>query len=185
MTPHTDFRDDTDDALARAARDAHAASLDHLSPRVQAQLAQRRRAATQPRRSAARGWPMIATASTAALALAIGALAIDTFVLSDDGAPAPQIADAPAAAAQPTTQPATTPAPVDIRVADASTTATDAPDATTSTDIDASLPDTLIAAEFEMVDAVDETGYAAFDETPDFYAWLGSEDTLADVTESL
>jgi hypothetical protein len=181
MTPHTDFRDDTGDALARAARDAHAASLDHLSPRVQAQLAQRRRAATQPRRSAARGWPMIATASTAALALAIGALAIDTFVLRDDGAPAPQIADAPAAA----TQPATTPAPVDIRVADASTTATAAPDANASTDIDASLPDTLIAAEFEMVDAVDETGYAAFDETPDFYAWLGSEDTLADVTESL
>jgi hypothetical protein len=180
MTPHTDFRDDTDDALARAARDAHAASLDHLSPRVQAQLAQRRRAALQPRRSAARGWPMLATASTAALALAIGA-----FVLRDDGAPAPQIADAPAAAAQPTTQPATTPTPVDIRVADAGTTATVAPDATTSTDIDASLPDTLIAAEFEMVDAVDETGYAAFDETPDFYAWLGSEDTLADVTESL
>jgi hypothetical protein len=180
MTPHTDFRDDTGDALARAARDAHAASLDHLSPRVQAQLAQRRRAALQPRRSAARGWPMIATASTAALTLAIGALAIDTFVLRDDGAPAPQIADAPAAATQPTT-----PAPVDIRVADVSTTATGAPDATTSTEIDASLPDTLIAAEFEMVDAVDETGYAAFDETPDFYAWLGSEDTLADVTESL
>jgi hypothetical protein len=176
MSPHTDFRDDADDALARAARDAHATSLDHLSPRVQAQLAQRRRAALQPRRSAARGWPMIATASTAALALAIGA-----FVLRDDGGPAPQIADAPAAA----TQPATTPAPVDTRVADVGTTATVAPDAITPTDIDASLPDTLIAAEFEMVDAVDATGYAAFDETPDFYAWLGSEDTLADVTESL
>jgi hypothetical protein len=180
MSPHTDFRDDADDALARAARDAHAASLDHLSPRVQAQLAQRRRAALQPRRSAARGWPMIATASTAALALAIGA-----FVLRDDGGPAPQIADAPAAATQPMTQPATTTAPVDIRVADAGPTATTVPDATTSTDIDASLPDTLIAAEFEMVDAIDATGYAAFDETPDFYAWLGSEDTLADVTESL
>lgn len=168
MSPHTDFRDDTDDALARAARDAHAASLDHLSPRVQAQLAQRRRAATQPRRSAARGWPMIATASTAALALAIGVLAIDTFVLRDDGAPTAQIADAPAAPTQPT-RPVTASAPVD--------TMQDNPDAP--------LPDTLIAAEFDVVDAVDASGYAGFDETPDFYAWLGSEDTLADVTESL
>lgn len=176
MTPHTDFRDDTDDALARAARDTHAASLDHLSPRVQAQLAQRRRAAMQPRRSAARGWPMIATASTAALALAIG-----VFVLRDDGAKAPQVADAPAAA----TQPATTPASVDTRIADTGTTATVAPDTTIPTDTDTSLPDTLIAAEFDVVDAVDATGYAAFDETPDFYAWLGSQDTLADVTESL
>jgi hypothetical protein len=174
MSPHDHTRDDTDDALARAARDAHAASLDHLSPRVQAQLAQRRRAALQPRRSAALGWPMIATASTAALALAIGA-----FVLRDDGPPAPQIADAPA----PTAPLVTTPAPADIRVAD--TNATAAPDTTASTDADASLPDTLIAAEFDVVDAIDATGYGAFDETPDFYAWLGSEDTLADVTESL
>jgi hypothetical protein len=181
MTPHTDFRDDADDALARAARAAHAASLAHLSPRVQAQLAQRRRAALQPRRSAARGWPLLATAATAALALAIGAMTIGTFVLRDDGAPAPQIADAPAAA----TQPATTPAPVDTGVADVGTTATAAPDAITPTDIDASLPDTLIAAEFDVVDAVDASGYAAFDETPDFYAWLGSEDAPADVTESL
>lgn len=172
MSPHTDFRDDTDDALVRAARDAHAASLDHLSPRVQAQLAQRRRAATQPRRSAARGWPMLATASAAALALAIG-----MFALRDDGTPAAQIADAPATATQP--------APLGTRVADAGKIATAAPDATTSSDTDASLPDTLIAAEFDVVDAVDATGYGAFDETPDFYAWLGSEDTLADVTESL
>lgn len=160
MSPHTDLRDDTDDALARAARDAHAASLDHLSPRVQAQLAQRRRAALQPRRSAARAWPMIATASTAALALAIGA-----FVWRDDGANAPRMADAPAAA----TQTATAPAPVD----------------TAPYNADAPLPDALIAAEFDVIDAVDATGYGAFDETPDFYAWLGSEDTLAAVTESL
>ncbi|MBX3711341.1 MAG: hypothetical protein KF800_05220 [Lysobacter sp.] len=160
MSPHTDFRDD---ALVRAARDAHAASLDHLSPRVQAQLAQRRRAALQPRRSAARAWPMIATASTAALALAIG-----VFVLRDDGVPAPRIADAPAAPTQPA-WPATTSTPVETVQANA----------------DAPLPDTLIAAEFDVVDAVDATGYGAFDETPDFYAWLGSEDTLAAVTESL
>lgn len=165
MSPHTDFRDDTGDTLARDARDAHAASLDHLSPRVQAQLAQRRRAATQPRHSAARGWPMIATASTAALALAIGALTIGTFVSRDDGANAPRMADAPAAA----TQPATTPSPVD----------------TAPYDADAPLPDALVAAGFDVVDADDATGYGAFDETPDFYAWLGSEDTLAAVTESL
>lgn len=151
MSPHDHTRDDTGDALARAARDAHAASLDHLSPRVQAQLAQRRRAATQSRRSAARGWPMLATASTAALALAIG-----VFVLRDDGAPPSQVADAPA----------TTPATVAPRLADAASP----------------LPDTLIAAEFGAADAA---GYGTFDEAPDFYAWLGSQDALADITESL
>lgn len=52
------------------ARSAHAASLDHLSARVQAQLAQRRRAALSPRTATRRAaWPW-ATAAVAGVALA-------------------------------------------------------------------------------------------------------------------
>lgn len=188
MTPHTDFRDDADDALARAARDAHAASLDHLSPRVQAQLALRRRAAMQPGRSAGRGWAMIATASATALALAIG-----VFVLRDD-APAPQMADASSSPTTPATTSPTQPMS-GTRIADAGTpaTAVDASSGTPPTlaidavpqNDDTSLPDTLIAAEFDVGDAVEDAGYDGFDETPDFYAWLGSEDALAEAPESL
>lgn len=202
MTPHTDHRDDADDALARAARRAHAASLDQLSPRVQAQLAQRRRAATQPGRSAGRGWAMIAATSATALALAIG-----VFVLRDDGMDAAQMADAPESDAPPATLPA--PA-VDTRIVDAATTpptvdsadapavdpAVDPADAPATTPIieamphdDTALPDTLIAAEFDGVEAIesaiDDAGYDGFDETPDFYAWLGSEEALAEAPESL
>ena len=189
MTPHDHTRDDTDDALARAARDAHAASLDHLSPRVQAQLAQRRRAAMQPRRSTAGAWPMIGAASATALALAIG-----VFVLRDDRTPTSQMADASTPSTTPATTTSTQPSP-DTRVADAGTTApvvdaspeapvTPAVDAAPDND-DATLPDTLIAAEFDAADAMDAADYGAFDETPDFYAWLGSEDALAEAPESL
>lgn len=190
MTPQTDLRDelDADDALLRAARHAHAASLDRLSPRVQAQLAQRRRAAMQPARGKARGWAMIATASTAVLALAIG-----VFVLRDDGAQAPQVADAGTATTAPIA-PATQPAPADTRVADAAAAAPasiETPDVAVQPQdvVSDALPDTLIAAEFDAVEAIEDAsadiGYGTFDETPDFYAWLGSEDALADVTESL
>lgn len=189
MTPHDHTRDDIDDALSRAARGAHAASLDHLSPRVQAQLAQRRRAAMQPKRSTGRGWAMIATASAAALALAIG-----VFVLRDDRTPTSQMVDAPSSPTTPAPTSPTQPSP-DTRVADAGTPApvvdaspeapvTPAVDAAPDND-DTTLPDTLIAAEFDVVDAVDASGYGAFDETPDFYAWLGSEDALAEAPESL
>ena len=188
MTPQTDLRDemDADDALLRAARHAHAASLDRLSPRVQAQLAQRRRAAMQPRRSAGRGWAMIATASTAVLAVAIGVFVLRDGVPGDKGTQAPQVADAGA--------PATQPVPADTRVADAATTAPlsiETPDAAVQPQavVSDALPDTLIAAEFDAVEAIegatDDIGYGTFDETPDFYAWLGSEDALADVPESL
>lgn len=195
MTPHTDLRDDVDagDALARAARRAHAASLDRLSPRVQAQLAQRRRAAMQPRRNAGRGWAMIATASTAVLAVAIGVFALRGGMLREDGGQAPQLADAGAATTTPIATP-TQPVPADTRVADGTTTAPDAIE-TPGTAVEPSavapdtLPDTLIAAEFDAVEAIDGAtdaiGYGAFDETPDFYAWLGSEDALAEAPESL
>lgn len=192
MTPQTDLRDDTDDALSRAARRAHAASLDHLSPRMQAQLAQRRRAATQPRRSATRGWSMIAAASAAVLALAVG-----VFVLRDQS-PAPQMADEATPSATPvTTMPAAQTTP-DTRIADVGAPAPGiaiTPDVTETPEVDAattaseqdhaSLPGTLIAAEFDAVEAMDDAGYDGFDETPDFYAWLGSEDALAEAPESL
>ena len=60
-----------DDRLAQAARSAHAASLDHLSPRVRAQLTQRRRAALAEhgRSPAPRRWPMLALGSAAAVTL--------------------------------------------------------------------------------------------------------------------
>ncbi|MBL8263543.1 MAG: hypothetical protein JNM58_14055 [Xanthomonadaceae bacterium] len=192
MTPQTDLRDDTDDALSRAARRAHAASLDHLSPRVQAQLAQRRRAAMQPGRSARRGWAMIAAGSAAVLALAVG-----VFVIRDQSR-APQMADEETPSAAPiATTPAAQATP-DTRIADAATSepvSTAAPDAVAAPQVDAadsapeedraSLPDTLIAAEFDAVEAIDDAGYDGFDETPDFYAWLGSEDALAEAPESL
>ncbi|MFD0725945.1 hypothetical protein [Lysobacter brunescens] len=199
MTPQTDLRDemDADDALLRAARHAHAASLDRLSPRVQAQLAQRRRAAMQPTRNAGRGWAMIATASTAVLAVAIGVFVMREGVLHNDSTQAPQVADNGAAMTAPVA-PAAQPAPVDIRVADATTTtpstiappdAAVAPQPVATDTLPDTLSDSLIAAEFDAVEAIegatDDIGYGAFDETPDFYAWLGSEDALADVPESL
>ncbi len=195
MTPQTDLRDelDADDALLRAARHAHAASLDRLSPRVQAQLAQRRRAAMQPARSKPRGWAMIATASTAVLALAIGVFVLRDGTLDDKGAQAPQVADAGAPATTPIA-PATQPAPADTRITDAAAAAPvsiETPDVAVQPQdvVSDALPDTLIAAEFDAVEAIEDAsadiGYGTFDETPDFYAWLGSEDALADVPESL
>lgn len=64
----------TSDALATAAQRAHAQSLEHLSPRVRAQLALRRRDALAPARRAqrARWWPALAAGSVAVMALAIG-----------------------------------------------------------------------------------------------------------------
>lgn len=61
-----------DDAFDGRARAAHAASLDALPPRVQAQLAQRRRAALDPAPAPARrapwGW---ATAAASACVLVV------------------------------------------------------------------------------------------------------------------
>ncbi len=56
-----------DERFDERARTAHAGSLDALSPRVQAQLAQRRRAALSPTatRSAARRWRWLGAAATA------------------------------------------------------------------------------------------------------------------------
>lgn len=86
------------DAFDARARAAHAASLDALSPRVRAQLAQRRRSASAtgrpPHARPALGW---ALATLALCAVAIGVFRPDA---RDARAPAPATAGttAPAAA---------------------------------------------------------------------------------------
>ena len=177
------------------ARRAHAASLGHLSPRVQAQLAQRRRAAMKQATGPApvRAWPMLALGSAAALTLAVGLFVVRG---NDDEAPktAATVATAPTADTDTTAHSAdtsTTPAP-----AIASTDTPDvAPNATVdNTAIDTAsidsmlidddaLPEELLAAEFGTAD--ETMGFDALQESPDFYLWLGSEESQADVTESL
>lgn len=81
-----------EDAFDRHARRAHAASLDALSPRVQAQLAQRRRAALAATPASGRGLPRWGWAGALA---AVGALAIGLQLRAPDPAPAgPAIATA-------------------------------------------------------------------------------------------
>ena len=48
---------------------------------------------------------------------------------------------------------------------------------------DDALPEELLAAEFGTAD--ETMGFDALQESPDFYLWLGSEESQADVTESL
>ncbi|MFZ5637599.1 MAG: hypothetical protein ACOY82_13550 [Pseudomonadota bacterium] len=178
-----------DAAFDAAARDAHAQALDRLSPRVRAQLAQRRRAALSgPRPSPLRAWPMLALGSAAVLALAIG-----VFVLPGDRDVAP--APGPSVAVAPVEPSPATPGPVDTAPdiaanappADATPTAAAPTDVVPADDVPAdvvdvaSLPDTWLAAEFE--DA--SSGLEGFDENPDFYVWLASDEGLAEVTESL
>lgn len=179
-------------ALDEAARRAHAASLDRLSPRVQAQLAQRRRAAIKQAAESApvRAWPMLALGSAAALTLAVGLFVVRGT--DDDIAPktAATVATSPTADTDTTASTAdtsTTPTPV--------ITSADTPDATVdSTSIDSvsagntvieddALPEELLAAEFGTAD--ETMGFDALQENPDFYLWLGSEESQADVTESL
>lgn len=187
-----DDRDDiANDRFAQAARNAHAASLDRLSPRVQAQLAQRRRTATRPdtRPVAVRAWPVFALGSAAALTLAVGLFALRNSGDADPTAPTQTAATTPAPAHVPTpapdtaaeTTPAITPAPA-IAATDTTDDTTD--DAAIDELLaDASLPDELLAAEFDTADA--DIGFDGLQETPDFYLWLGSQEGQADVTESL
>lgn len=187
-------RHDTLTAIDEAARRAHAASLDHLSPRVQAQLAQRRRAAMKQAAgpAAVRVWPMLALGSAAALTLAVGLFVVRGNSDGDAPKPAGTIAVAPdieAAVETNATAVDTGPTPAPVIAS------TDMPDAAVDdvAVVDASidslliggdaLPEELLAAEF---DTADETmGFDALQESPDFYLWLGSEESQADVTESL
>ncbi len=178
-------------AFDEAARRAHAASLDRLSPRVQAQLAQRRRAAIKQATESApvRAWPMLALGSAAALTLAVGLFVVRG---TDDDAPktAATVATAPTADTDTTASTADTgsiPAPAiastgtpDIAVDD---TAIDSASAGNTVIEDDALPEELLAAEFGTAD--ETMGFDALQESPDFYLWLGSEESQADVTESL
>lgn len=189
---HDDRDARSDDRLAQAVRSVHAASLDTLSPRVRAQLAQRRRAALTARASSTtRRWPMLAMGSAAALALAIG-----LFVLRDTGTPAQgEVAVAPTGVAPVPTPavPATgttpidgiAPAPTVDGPAVASTDAnTDTPEPAVDSILDDdALPPELLAAEFSGAD--DAMGFDALEESPDFYLWLGSDSAQADTSELL
>ncbi len=179
-------------ALDEAARSAHVASLDRLSPRVQAQLAQRRRAALthNTRTAGLRVWPMLALGSAAALTLAIG-----LFVLrgnDPDGLPkTPEpVVTVPATDPGPgidtapdITTPLLTPDPqVETPRVIASRNAPET-DVDTVFVEDGTLPADLLAAEFDT--ANEAIGFDALEENPDFYLWLASEEAQADMPESL
>ena len=183
-------------ALDDAARSAHAASLGRLSPRVQAQLAQRRRAALTQNTptTGARAWPVLALGSAAALTLAVG-----LFVLRGNGP-----VDLPKTPDTVVTVPATDPVPAVDAAAGvtmpmvAQDPAAEKPDvvvdagagiAASNIDIDAvviedeTLPAELLAAGF---DTANETfGFDRFEENPDFYLWLASEEAQTDLQELL
>lgn len=172
------------------ARRAHTASLDHLSPRVRAQLAQRRHAALvdNARPPIARRWPVLALGSAAALTLAIGLFAlrghngIDTppqaqVAVTPTQTASQQMPAAPAtAAAPPITATASAPVPA------AASTETPEP-LVESIRIDDALQAELLAA--ELSDAEDAMGFDSLEESPDFYLWLGSDNAQADTSEFL
>lgn len=187
-SPHQESRT----ALDEAARNAYIASLDRLSPQVQAQLAQRRRAALNPgtRVAGVRAWPMLALGSAAALTLAVA-----LYVMGDSGtAELPTTADRVAAgqtpdndtaaiiatpAIEPTTTAHTTPAPAAV----AGVEARDGAAADSNAINDDVLPAALLAAEFNTAD--EALGFGVQEESPDFYLWLGSQEARAAPTESL
>ncbi len=181
---HDDRDARPDDRLAQAVRSAHAASLDHLSPRVRAQLAQRRHAALAEhgRPHAPRRWPMFALGSAAALTLAIGLFALRDG--SEAVAPSPgEVAVTPTGVVPTPAEPATAPAEVAPAVATADPGA-DTPDpVANSIVIDDALPDDLLAAEFSGAD--EAMGFDALQESPDFYLWLGSDSARAPSSELL
>ncbi len=191
---HDDRDARPDDRLAHAVRSAHAASLDNLSPRVRAQLAQRRRAAlaNHARPSAPRRWPMLALGSAAVLTLAIG-----LFVLRDTGdtimAPQDEVAATPTGVVRDPSPALTTTAATPPRATDpvSSDPAPDAAGMRTDTTepaiesflIDDALPVELLAAEFSGAD--EAMGFESLEESPDFYLWLGSDNAQADASELL
>jgi hypothetical protein len=168
-------------AFDAAARRAHAASLDRLSPRVQAQLVQRRRAALKGEApSGVRLWPMLAVGGSAALALTVGLLFLRTPADNAGHAStqAPAIADATPVAPPPAPDlPAAAPAPQQVAIAPA-------PAAQTAevVAVDA-LPADWTAADFDAAQAAGDLG--AMDESPDFYLWLAAQGDQSAAPESL
>lgn len=179
-------------ALDEAARSAHVASLDRLSPRVQAQLAQRRRAAlTQNTRTTGlRAWPMLALGSAAALTLAVGLFVLrgnDPDELSKTHEP---VVTVPATdqglgidTAPDITTPVLTPDPPVETPRVVASRDTPETDIDTVFAEDGTLPAELLAAEFDT--ANEAIGFDALEENPDFYLWLASEEAQADMPESL
>ena len=175
-----------DDALDAAARRAHAASLEHLSPRVQAQLAQRRRTALSGARPRPmlRGLQWLAGGVAAAGALALGLQlmrAPDVPLATAPVASTPVAIATPAAEARPAEAPAlpqgATPAPVaTAAVVPDPIVLADAADAATAVDADEILA-AAVDASAEAVDAV--AAEFALEDDPDFYLWLASVDASA------
>jgi hypothetical protein len=194
------------DEMARAA---HADALDHVSARVQAQLQQRRRAALTARAPASRHmlWPMLALSGTAAVVLAIGLRfardpvdaptsppqtivatmpnddragdtvpAVTTEAIAGSETRAERRADAPA-----TTNPTT-------GTIIANTPTTDTTDATLA-EVDTLLADMIADdendADTALLAANDDALLTDLEENPDLYLWLGSDESLAEITEVL
>lgn len=170
-------------AFDAAARRAHAASLDRLSPRVQAQLVQRRRAALKGEAPAGvRLWPMLAVGGSAALALTVGLLFLRTPADDAGHAPAPAIAEATPVAPAPAPIPAPAtdlPAAVPVPEQVAAVPAAQDNDVVT---VDA-LPADWTAADFDAAQAAGDLG--AMDESPDFYLWLAAQGDQSAAPESL
>lgn len=170
QTPH-------DDALDAAARRAHAASLEHLSPRVQAQLARRRRAAL----AGARPRPMLRGLQWLAGGVAaVGALALGLQLMRTPEVPVAPVSVAstpvatPATAAAPTDVPSVAAGPVaPAPVAADPIVLADAADAATDSDAEAILA-AAVDASAEAVDTV--ASEFALEDDPDFYLWLASVD---------
>lgn len=169
-----------DGAFDAAARRAHAASLEGLSPRVRAQLAQRRRAATGARAPAGvRAWPLLALGGSAALALLVGVLFLRAPTQEATDAPSPSVAEAPQTPATPSNTGTAAPAIAPVEVARADR----APRTAAPTTADA-LPADWTAADYDAAQTAN--GIAAIDESPDFYLWLAANDGQSDAdTETL
>jgi hypothetical protein len=203
------MRQNDDDARAfdTAARRAHAASLERVSARVQAQLQLRRRAALSGRAPSARPlWPALALGGAAAIALVVGLRIardpIDTpapsvATTSNDTnatrAPAPVVASYGNDTSNDTKDgPNSDRATQDVIAHDASNdtavASTDSVADTTMRELDRWLADEFddnALDDTALVAANDEMLAADFEESPDLYLWLGSDESLADDSTEL
>ena len=213
-TRHRDTDARVDDALAQAARRTHAASLDRLSPRVQAQLAQRRRAALSPHAPAARRRGLVIAVSASLLAVAMSSVvalriiaphdaspqvaADATSMPSADGAQAMSAETASTDAASTETVPSGAESSEDFDSAAAATPnvaaqtdpvvpapTTPPPPQAGSTDNGDATPSFADAASPDAADDDISADFAALDENPEFYQWLGADGAPADTPESL
>ncbi|TXI51329.1 MAG: hypothetical protein E6Q50_01230 [Lysobacter sp.] len=182
-TDAVDARDAAfDAAFDAAARAAHDAALRRVSARVEAQLHQRRRAALAGHATAAPRmlWPMLAVGGTAALALAIGLrFANDVDAVDPSTTRTPNVAS--------TGDERTAPVP-DSQSSDATATLAMSEEAAVA-EIDRwldEIDDDIGGADEEaLLAANDDAMFAALDENPELYLWLGSQEGSAGTTESL